>query len=139
MAIAIALFLASVCVINMVSKINLTITRLFTDPLHNIFCTFTEDGRRTFQENRCQAWWSRLRLDCIFYARIKAIIPGPQHSQRQSNAKLDQAHVFPPPRYRRPSSSSDQSHTELYSFRFFVLPCSSIWDGFGPSSFLFLL
>ena len=101
MAIAIALFLASVCVINMVSKINLTITRLFTDPLHNIFCTFTEDGRRTFQENRCQAWWSRLRLDCIFYARIKATIPGPQHLQRQSNAKLDQAHVFPPPRYRR--------------------------------------
>ena len=31
MAIAIALFLASVCVINMVSKINFTITRRFTD------------------------------------------------------------------------------------------------------------
>lgn len=101
MAIAIALFLASVCVINMVSKINFTITRRFTDHDTTFFCTFTEDGRRTFQENRCQAWWSRLRLDCIFYARIKATIPGPQHLQRQSNAKLDQAHVFPPPRYRR--------------------------------------
>ena len=51
MAIAIALLLASVCVINMVSKINLTITRRFTDPLHNIFCTFTEDARRTMDTN----------------------------------------------------------------------------------------